>query len=89
MDWLAIALTKVYNVMVVIPRWLLLLISGGLASGLVNLLHRNSSSNAAPQTVAPVAPATQAPSTASATSSKATSSGKSSGGVKQRKGGKK
>ncbi|KLO08517.1 hypothetical protein SCHPADRAFT_908550 [Schizopora paradoxa] len=91
LDWLAVVLTKTYNVMVVIPRWLLLLISGGLASGLVNLLHRNSASSAPPPAAAPaptVAKAQAAPS-APAAPSKAASSGKPSGGAKQRKGGKK
>lgn len=89
LDWMALAFTKVYNVMVIMPRWLLLLVSGGLASGLVNILHRSSSSKAIPETAkAPETKAPQAQSTPAAAST-ATSSRKPSGGAKQRKGGKK
>jgi len=87
LDWMALVFTKVYNVMVMMPRWLLLLVSGGLASGLVNILHRSSSSKAIPETAK--APETKAPQITPAAASTATSSRKPSGGAKQRKGGKK
>jgi len=88
LDWLAVGFRKVYDVTVMLPKWLLLLISGGLASGLVNLMHRSSSSKAAPQdTKAPAAP--KVPSTAPAAAEVVKSGGKPGGGAKQRKGGKK
>ncbi|PAV21035.1 hypothetical protein PNOK_0366200 [Pyrrhoderma noxium] len=42
LDYLAIALTKIYDRVVVIPRWLLLLVTGSLASIIVNFLHSSS-----------------------------------------------
>ncbi|KAJ3576242.1 hypothetical protein NP233_g574 [Leucocoprinus birnbaumii] len=42
MDVFATYLTKIYNVAVLFPRWLLLVISGGVGSLLLNLLHRPS-----------------------------------------------
>lgn len=39
LDYLALMLTKIYNVTVVIPRWLLVIITGSIGSLLVNVLH--------------------------------------------------
>ncbi|KAG6850191.1 hypothetical protein H0H93_016619 [Arthromyces matolae] len=41
-DYLAFALTKIYNVMVLVPRWLMFILSGSIASVLINLLHKPS-----------------------------------------------
>ncbi|TFK72000.1 hypothetical protein BDN72DRAFT_816596 [Pluteus cervinus] len=38
--YLAIALTKIYNVFVLVPRWMLFLFSGTLGSFIIGLLHR-------------------------------------------------
>jgi len=43
LDSLAHVLTKIYNVAVMVPRWLLLVITGSIASVLVNLLHNSNS----------------------------------------------
>ena len=40
MDHFAIVLTKIYNWTVVVPRWILLLLSGTVGSILVNLMHK-------------------------------------------------
>ncbi|EGO02129.1 hypothetical protein SERLA73DRAFT_177903 [Serpula lacrymans var. lacrymans S7.3] len=41
LDYLAIVFTKVYNVVVIVPKWLLYIVTGGLASLIVNWLHRD------------------------------------------------
>lgn len=48
MDLFATCLTNIYNFAVVIPRWLLLVITGGIGSVLLNFLHRPSKKRAAP-----------------------------------------
>jgi hypothetical protein len=53
LDYLALVLTKVYNVVVIIPRWLLYLSSGGIASLLIGFLHRNSAKAPPAATAAP------------------------------------
>lgn len=53
MDLFATCLTNIYNFAVVIPRWLLLIITGGIGSVLLNLLHRPSKKRAAPNAPAP------------------------------------
>ncbi|CAA7260140.1 unnamed protein product [Cyclocybe aegerita] len=42
MDFLATCLTKIYNLVVLVPKWVLLLASGSLASVIIGLLHRPS-----------------------------------------------
>ncbi|KAJ3516144.1 hypothetical protein NLJ89_g1300 [Agrocybe chaxingu] len=42
MDFLATWLTKIYNIVVLVPKWVLLLASGSLASVIIGLLHRPS-----------------------------------------------
>lgn len=44
MDFLAIWLTRIYNVTVKLPKWLLFIISGSIASFAINLMHRPSKS---------------------------------------------
>jgi len=40
MDHFATVLTKIYNCAVVVPRWILLLLSGTVGSILINLMHK-------------------------------------------------
>jgi hypothetical protein len=40
MEWQAIVLTKLYNIVRVLPRWSLYVISGVLGSVIMNLFHR-------------------------------------------------
>ncbi|TFK43896.1 hypothetical protein BDQ12DRAFT_623119 [Crucibulum laeve] len=42
LEHLATALTKIYNVTVLIPRWLFFVLSGSVASFMINLLHRGT-----------------------------------------------
>ncbi|KAF9462069.1 hypothetical protein BDZ94DRAFT_1290529 [Collybia nuda] len=42
MDFLAVWMTKVYNTFILIPRWLLFVLSGSAASVVINILHRSS-----------------------------------------------
>ncbi|KAI0032924.1 hypothetical protein K488DRAFT_70243 [Vararia minispora EC-137] len=44
MDWLALALTKNYEFMRVMPRWLLYIITGMVGSVVINFLHRGDGS---------------------------------------------
>ncbi|KAI0797113.1 hypothetical protein C8Q75DRAFT_743507 [Abortiporus biennis] len=44
MHYFAVFLTKLYNVMVVIPKWLLMIISGAVASLVMRLMHSNPES---------------------------------------------
>jgi len=40
MDHFATVLTKIYNCAVIVPRWILLLLSGTVGSILINLMHK-------------------------------------------------
>lgn len=42
MDFLAVWFTKIYNVAVRIPKWILLLVTGSIGSLLIGLLHKPS-----------------------------------------------
>ncbi|KAF5393007.1 hypothetical protein D9757_001123 [Collybiopsis confluens] len=42
LHYLGIALTTIYNVLVKVPRWLLYVLSGSVASFLIQLMHRGS-----------------------------------------------
>ncbi|KAG6812091.1 hypothetical protein H0H92_004391 [Tricholoma furcatifolium] len=78
MDYLAFVLTKVYNTFIMVPRWLLLLLSGSVASFLINLLHKTPATPTPSQQSETTAPATAsgteaaAESTATPSASKAT-----------------
>jgi len=52
MDFFAIWMTKIYNVLVLIPKWLMFLLSGGVASLVLSLMHRPSKKTAVPKGVA-------------------------------------
>ena len=47
MEWQAIILTKVYNVISVMPRWALYVLSGVLGSFIMNLVHRGGKPDSA------------------------------------------
>jgi hypothetical protein len=78
MEWQAIVLTKLYNIMRLLPRWSLYIISGVLGSFIMNLFHRGGKPESAKTD--PVSDNTQstvtgsstavAPSTTSATPAK-------------------
>lgn len=40
MEWQAIVMTKLYNIIRVLPRWTLYVVSGVLGSFIMNLFHR-------------------------------------------------
>ncbi|KAG6891310.1 hypothetical protein C0992_009191 [Termitomyces sp. T32_za158] len=64
LDYLAFILTKVYNVMILLPRWLLFIISGSIASVILNILHKPLPTPAVPrqnQTTPAAAAATSVP----------------------------
>lgn len=69
MTYFAFVLTKIYHVSIMVPRWLLFIISGSVASVVMNLMHRGSSEVSKPkspqpttselQTTKPTKPASQ------------------------------
>ncbi|KAF8204767.1 hypothetical protein BJ912DRAFT_939257 [Pholiota molesta] len=60
MDFQAKWLTFIYDWVVLVPKWMLLLASGSLASILIGLMHRNSPSPAEPSATPAIKPATPA-----------------------------
>ena len=95
LEYLALILTKTYNVTVLIPRWLLLVVTGSIASVLVNVLHSSKSifgsakSKATPKPK-PVEENVKAPKTVTAeTTSLASGNKLTKGGTSKRKGAKK
>ncbi len=65
MNWQAIVMTKFYNVVRVLPRWALYLISGILGSFIMNLVHRGGKTDSAKP--GPVSDNTQSTVTGSST----------------------
>jgi hypothetical protein len=49
MDQFAFVLTKAYNATVKLPTWLLFIISGGIGTALIGLMHKSSTN----KTIAP------------------------------------
>jgi hypothetical protein len=47
MEWQAIAMTKSYNIIRVIPRWALYILTGFIGSIVMNFVHRGGTSGAA------------------------------------------
>lgn len=47
MEWQAIVMTKLYNVVRVLPRWALYVVSGVLGSLIMNLVHRGGKQDSA------------------------------------------
>jgi hypothetical protein len=67
LDYLAIAMTKIYNVIVLVPRWLLVVLTGAFASVVINLLHFTTKTKPAQPKAAPSASSSHTkPATASA-----------------------
>ncbi|KAL0577453.1 hypothetical protein V5O48_004522 [Marasmius crinis-equi] len=84
------ALMKLYTVMVTVPRWILYLFSGTIASGLVQFLHRAPPARPRAQTQAPPQGDQPPPaSTASQSNTEKTTSGSQEGGATKRKKAKK
>ncbi|KAG6868133.1 hypothetical protein C0993_007337 [Termitomyces sp. T159_Od127] len=75
LDYLALIMTKVYNVVILFPRWLLFVISGSIASVIINILHKPQPTPAAPRQnqTRPAAATSIPPSTESMGQSTATS----------------
>ncbi|KAF4619723.1 hypothetical protein D9613_004943 [Agrocybe pediades] len=71
MVFLAIWFTKLYNVLVLIPKWLMFILSGGLASLILSLMHRPSKKAAVPgsATTSSAQPATAVSSSSSSKTS--------------------
>ncbi|KAH8118415.1 hypothetical protein DFH11DRAFT_1567272 [Phellopilus nigrolimitatus] len=93
MDYFAIILTKMYDITVMVPRWLLLVVTGTLASFIVNLLHNSKSLFGSSKATPALKPAVKAsefeasPPPPKPAVNTPTKSGAKSGGSK-RKGGK-
>lgn len=66
MEWQAIAMTKYYNIIRVVPRWALYILTGLLGSLIMNLVHRGG--KPATTKTKPAPPPGTAESTASGTS---------------------
>lgn len=54
MEWQAMVMTKSYNILRLVPRWALYILTGVLGSFLMNIVHRGGAQAAAK--VDPVAP---------------------------------
>jgi hypothetical protein len=74
MDYLAYVLTKSYNFFIIIPKWLLLIVSGGVASLAINLMHRAPKPKPAPAVTQKSVTPAGSPLAASATSGQTTAS---------------
>lgn len=88
MEYLAIVLTTTYVSMLSVPKWLLYLITGGIGSVLIGLMHKSGNKPAAPRVEPKVAAAPSIESVPVSGSSTATTSPKSTtkrGGAKSKK----
>jgi len=91
MHYIALGMRKVYDILIVVPRWIMMLMSGAVASLFMRVLHRNPEAGATPEnddkkkeTKSEITPATNNPTAATT----ATPS-KSKGSTKSKKSGKK
>ncbi|KAH7912949.1 hypothetical protein BJ138DRAFT_1082587 [Hygrophoropsis aurantiaca] len=82
LDYLALVLSKVYGTLVVVPKWVMYVLSGGVASLVINFLHKPSS---APETVTD-AKAVSTPPEPVSSPPVSKSSGSNSRGASKRKG---
>jgi hypothetical protein len=94
MEYFAVAMTKSYNNITMLPHWVLYIITGALGSLVIGLLHRSSNTpvkaNPKLEPKAAVKEQVSPPATATATASAAGSSNATKrGGTKTKKGGKK
>ena len=60
LDFFAVWLTKIYNVTLLIPRWLLVFVSGTIASLLIGFLHKTPLNPVASQSQSTVSTTTTA-----------------------------
>lgn len=81
MDFYALWMTRIYGVTVVMPRWLLFILSGTVASFVINLLHRGDPKPARKKPEPTPSDKPQAAATPAAVAS-----GAKSGGAKKRTG---
>ncbi|KAH7926805.1 hypothetical protein BV22DRAFT_1032552 [Leucogyrophana mollusca] len=56
LDYLALVLSKVYGVLIVVPKWVMYVLSGGVASVVINFLHKPSPAHASVAKPAKAAP---------------------------------
>ena len=92
MEYFAVAMTKSYNNITMLPHWVLYIITGALGSLVIGLLHRspNTPVKANPKLEPKVTVKEQVSSSATATATAAGSSNTTRrGGAKTKKGGKK
>jgi hypothetical protein len=66
MDYVGIVMTKIYNTMTMVPKWMMYIITGGIGSVLIRFMHRapkTPPNNAAPKPKpkAALAPAVDVP----------------------------
>lgn len=87
MEYFALALTKIYNTIRRVPKFVLLFITGGLASFMLSWLHKPSTPGPTARRIAQKPKASVAVPSTSAVSEPAAKP--KSDGSKQRKGGKK
>lgn len=86
MHYFAIGLQYIYDVSILVPRWMLMLATGGVASLIMRLMHRNPEAEAPkPEPVEEKPPVPPTPKAASGTSISTPTKSK----AKSRKGGKK
>lgn len=83
LDFLAVWMTKIYAVTSRLPKWVLFIFSGSIASFFLSFLHRNDPTPAKPAASAPASSSTAAPA-APASTEAASSTGVKSGGGKKR-----
>ncbi|OJA15338.1 hypothetical protein AZE42_03333 [Rhizopogon vesiculosus] len=81
LDYLAQVLSTIYGALVRVPKWLMYMMSGGLATFLINFLHKPSPPKSAPKAAveraSASAPPSQQPDSASSTSTKTPQKGSS------------
>ncbi|KAI5123391.1 hypothetical protein M0805_006099 [Coniferiporia weirii] len=86
-EYLAIALTKIYSIIVTVPRWLLIVVTGSLGSVIVNILH-SSRTSPSPEPK-PATGSVTSPSTPAISAGTSTPTKNAKGGAPKRKGVKK
>lgn len=91
LHYFALVLTKIYNVVVIFPRWALMIISGVFCNFIMKMLHSKATKNeeAAAKKKAEEAAAAADESTVVSADAKATGTSAAKGKAKQRKASKK
>ncbi|KAG5634531.1 hypothetical protein H0H81_001639 [Sphagnurus paluster] len=91
LNFLAVVFTKFYDTMIMIPRWMMFILSGGIASVMINLLHKpGAAATAAPparqqQPSPPSTATTPAPASAPVSESTSTATNSSPSKANKRK----